>query len=313
MSKAVLTVPQELDAARVDKVVRALWPAISRAQVKRAMDAGEVRLNGKRVPKGATAHAGDTVEIDDALVRAADEACAPEPGAPLTVAFESADVVVVNKPAGTPTAPLSGTETGTLANALVARFPELSGIGYSGREPGLVHRLDTDTSGLVVVARNARAFEELRDALHDGVLEKEYLLVCAGADLPDDGEIAYPLANHPKDRRRVLACTDARDVMRLAPRAATTRFRVERRAGERALVRAWAPKALRHQIRAHFAAIDHPLVGDALYGGETTSSIARHALHAARVAYAGSGALRFDVSAELPSDMAALLDAPRTA
>lgn len=308
MTKAVLTVPQELDAARVDKVVRALWPMISRARVKRAMDSGEVRLNGKRVPKGATAHAGDTVEIDDDLIRAGDEACAPEVDAPLDVVFQSEAVLVVAKPAGMPTAPLSGTETGTLANALVGRFPELAGVGYSGREPGLVHRLDTDTSGLVVVARTARAFDELREALQDGALEKEYLLVCASADLPDEGEIAYPLANHPKDRRRVLACTDARDVMRLSPRAATTRFRVERRAGARALVRAWASKALRHQIRAHFAAIGHPLVGDSLYGGEAEGAIGRHALHAARVAYAGSGPTHFDVRADLPEDMAALLE-----
>src|SRR5262249_22034244 len=157
------------------------------------------------------------------------------------------------------------------------------GIGYGPREPGLVHRLDTDTSGLVIVARTAIAFEGLRAALKAERIEKHYLLVCASEGLPDEGTIEFPLANHPKDIRRVYPCIHPRDVVRYEPRPAKTTFKIERRHATWALVRAVAKRALRHQIRAHFAAIDHPLAGDILYGGAEIRALGRHALHAAHV------------------------------
>ena len=231
----------------------------------------------------------------------------PEPGAPLVIRYESSAVVVVDKPAGQPTAPLRAGERGTLANALIGRYPELAGVGYSPREPGLLHRLDTDTSGLVVVARSAEAFEQLKEALKDGRIAKQYLLVCASDGLADEGSIAFPLASHPKDQRRVLACVHPRDVMRNAPRPAETKFHVLKRSGEWALVEVSVSKALRHQIRAHFAAIEHPLVGDALYGGPKVEGLARHALHASRVAFKGAPELSFDVASTLPEELARLV------
>jgi 23S rRNA pseudouridine1911/1915/1917 synthase len=200
-------------------------------------------------------------------------------------------------------------ETGTLANALVGHHPEVAAFGYSPREPGIVHRLDTETSGCVVAARTEGAFTTLRAALQDEKLEKEYLLVCLEENLPDQGSIEYPIANHPKDKKRVYPCIHPRDVIRYAPRPAITSFTVEKRAGRFALVRAHAARAVRHQIRAHFAALGHPLVGDALYGGEAVPGLGRHALHAARVSFDGGGdaKLAFDVTSPLPPDMAALL------
>src|SRR5690606_20728626 len=124
-------------------------------------------------------------------------------------------------------------------------------IGYSAREPGIVHRLDTETSGLVVVARTAAAFEALRAALQEERLHKEHLLVCASEGLPDQGTIEIPIANHPKDKKRVYPCIHPRDVMRYAPRPALARYAVEKRVGSWALVRAEAPRAIRHQLRAH--------------------------------------------------------------
>lgn len=306
MSSSKFVVTEALDGARLDKALSALSEGASRAKVKAAIDDGGVRVNGRRAPKGSLVSAGDVIEVEG-VVAAGEAPCVPAEG-PLDVRFESARVVVAHKPAGQPTAPLKRGEVGALANALLFRYPELAGVGYSAREPGLLHRLDTDTSGLVVVARDASAFDALRAALQSGALEKSYLLVCKEEGLPDVGTIAHPLANHPKDKRRVLACAHPRDVMRLDPRPATTHFSVERRVGARALVRAEAPKALRHQIRAHFASLGHPLVGDTLYGGEAVPGLERHALHAARVAHAaGPEDLRFDVTADLPEDLAALL------
>jgi 23S rRNA pseudouridine1911/1915/1917 synthase len=175
-----------------------------------------------------------------------------------------------------------------------------------------LHRLDTDTSGLVVVARTKDAFETLKEALKDGRLTKEYVLVCASEGLPDQGTIEFPITNHPKDQRRVYPCVHPRDVIRYAPRPASTRYRVIRRGGPWALVEVAVSRALRHQIRAHFAAMEHPLAGDKLYGGADVPSLGRHALHASRVAFDGDGdaALAFDVRAAIPEAMEALVGPP---
>src|SRR6185312_6280368 len=255
-------VPPELDGERLDKAAAKLAKGLSVARVKRAIEGGHVRVDGRRRAKGAPVRAGETITIVLEEVPAPDAPAVADPDAQLVVRFESPAVLVVDKPAGQPTAPLRAGERGTLVNALLGRFPALAGIGYGPREPGVLHRLDTGTSGLVIVARSAAAFAVLRAALLDGRIEKKYLLVCASDGLADEGTIAHPIANHPKDQRRVLACITPRDVMRYTPRQASTRYRVIRRGGAHALVEATVEKALRHQIRAHFASIEHPLVGD---------------------------------------------------
>jgi 23S rRNA pseudouridine1911/1915/1917 synthase len=307
MAKIEVTVTEELTGSRLDKAIVTLVEGASRARVKRAIDEGEVRLNGRRAPKGAVVTAGDVIALEDTALRSSSEACVPEPDAALDIRFETSAVLVVEKPAGQPTAPLRADEKGTLASALLGKYPELAGVGYSPLEPGIVHRLDTDTSGLVVVARTKAAFETLREALQSEQLQKEYLLICQSEGLPDDGIIEHPIANHPKDQKRVYPCVHPRDVMRYAPRPALTKFTVVKRAEPWALVRATAPRAVRHQLRAHFASIDHALAGDKLYGVD--GSIARHALHASRVAFEGAGQpeLRFDVTSDLPADMQKLV------
>jgi 23S rRNA pseudouridine1911/1915/1917 synthase len=311
-------VPDSLDGARLDKAVTELVPELSRARVKRAIELGAVRVNGKRVPKGAAVAKGDVVRID--LAQVIDAPAAATPDAPLKVVYETDAVAIVDKPAGQPTAPIRPGEVGTLVNALLGKYPELvpadaeTYVGHSARDPGIVHRLDTETSGAVVVARTAEAFATLKGALKDEQLDKRYLLVCASEGLPEEGTIEFPLTNHPKDQRRVYACTHPRDVMRYDPRPAVTAYRVVHRAGNWALVEARVGKALRHQIRAHFAAIGHPLAGDELYGGPVIRALGRHALHAASVAFAGGPSVAaFDVSVPLPKDMAGLLEASEQA
>lgn len=301
-------VTPELDGVRLDKAAAALASGLSRARLKKAIDDGRVRVNGRRLPKGALVTKGDVLSIETSGIPDPDAPAVATPDAPLEVRFESPEVLVIDKPAGQPTAPLRPGETGTVANALLGRYPELLGVGYGPREPGLLHRLDTDTSGLVIVARSKAVFDTLRAALQEGRVEKSYLLVCEGRDLPDEGIIAFPIANHPKDQRRVHACVHPRDVMRLHPRPASTRYRVLRRAGQWALVEARIEKALRHQIRVHFGAIEHPLVGDKLYGGTPVRGLERHALHASLVAFAGAeGVPAFRVESPLPGELEGLL------
>jgi 23S rRNA pseudouridine1911/1915/1917 synthase len=293
---------------RLDKLVVSFVPGLGRKGARRLFEEGRIRINGKRPNKGDVARQGDQVTI--ALPDTAGPDAVAEPDAKLEVRLETADLVVVEKPAGQPTAPIRDGETGTLANALVGHYPEMAGIGHSPREPGLVHRLDTDTSGLVLAARTAPAFEALSQALKQGKIEKEYLLVCHAEGLGSAGEIAIPIAHHPKDKKRMYACLHPRDVARYRPRDATTSFRVLETSRDFALVEARASAAIRHQIRVHMAAIEHPLAGDALYDGPQVPGLARHALHASRIVFAGAPALAaFDVRSPLPADIASVFPA----
>jgi 23S rRNA pseudouridine1911/1915/1917 synthase len=306
------TVPDTLDGERLDKALASLVPGLSRSRAKELTEAGAVRVDGRRAGKSAVIAAGQELVIADDAPLDTDVAPAPDAdlAATLTVRLERPDLVVVEKPAGMPTAPVEPGDTGTLANALIARYPEMAGVGFRKREPGLLHRLDTETSGLVLAARTSEAFDELRRAFTDDLLDKRYLLLCDGRGLPDTGTVAHPLANHPKDRRRVMACIHPRDVARNAPRPAETSWRVIERRGPWALVEAKASKALRHQVRVHFASMEAPLANDELYGGQSLPRLTRHALHASHLGFRGAGGVRsFDVSTPLPPDLQAAWDA----
>lgn len=293
---------------RLDKlVVAAFQSRLGRARAKALFESAAVRVDGHVARKGDVAVAGTVISV--VLDEPLDATAVADPDAPLDVRLELAEVVIVCKPAGQPTAPIRGGERGTLVNALVARYPEMAAFGHSSKEPGIVHRLDTDTSGFVVAARTSAAFEALVRGLRRGEIRKSYLLVCDGTDLADTGTIDIPLCPHPKDAKRVLACSHPRDQARYSPRPATTSYRVIERSTRLALVEASAPKASRHQIRAHFAAIGHPLVGDALYG-ELDAAIGRQALHAYQVSWKGSPSVpAFDVRDGVPDEFRALLDA----
>lgn len=306
MPERILPVSERHAGERIDKFLVAELPGLGRARARKLFEAGRVRRNGRRARKGDLVEAGDEVAVE--LPETLSTEAIPEPEAPLVVLLETDEVLVLDKPAGQPTAPIEPGEKGTLANALVGRYPELADIGYSPREPGLLHRLDTDTSGIVVAARTKKAFDALSAALKEGRLEKRYLLVCEGENLADTGTIEIPIAPHPKDRRRVYPCIHPRDVVRYAPRPATTSYQVLRRVGELALVEARAPKAVRHQVRAHMAAIGHPLVGDVLYGGKEIPGLSRHALHASYVKWTGDATVpAFEIRSELPEELASLL------
>jgi 23S rRNA pseudouridine1911/1915/1917 synthase len=293
---------------RLDKLVVTFVPGLGRKGARRLFEEGRIRINGKRPNKGDVARPGDELTI--ALPDTTGPDAVAEPDAALEVRFETPDVVVVEKPAGQPTAPIRDGEKGTLANALVGHYPEMAGIGHSPREPGLVHRLDTDTSGLVVAARTPEAFERLSQGLKQGQIEKAYLLVCHAEGLGSAGEIAIPIAHHPKDKKRMYACLHPRDVARYRPRDATTSFRVLRVSGDWAIVEARATAAIRHQIRVHMAAIEHPLAGDILYDGPEAPRLTRHALHASLLSYKGDPALpAFEVRSPLPADLKAAFPA----
>jgi 23S rRNA pseudouridine1911/1915/1917 synthase len=286
---------------RLDRLVARHVPGVGRQTARELFGAGRVTSGGRRVRAATPAVAGDEVSVDFAGDHAE-----PDASVVLDVRLEMSTHVVVNKPSGQPSAPLAAGELGTLANGLVARYPEMAEVGHRAREPGLLHRLDTETSGLLVAARTQAAFTTLKRALASGRLVKRYLAVTSARDLPDSGVIDRPLSPDPARRGRVFAHASAPEDY---ARPAVTQYRVLRRTAAHTLVELEAKSAFRHQIRAHLASLGAPLVGDTLYGGEPfRDGSARHALHASYLAWGGDASVpSFLVTAELPEDLAALI------
>jgi 23S rRNA pseudouridine1911/1915/1917 synthase len=264
----------------------------SRGEARALCAEGKVTLAGKRAKKGdrAPAAAELSVTLGGAWLVA-------EADSPLDVRLERADLVVVSKPAGMPSVPLTPGERGTLVNALIARYPEMCAVGWAEREPGLVHRLDTQTSGLLVAARTPEAFQILLGALRQGALEKRYLAVVPSAGLAEQGSIEAALHPDPSRRGRVRTAQENTGYQR----PAQTLFRVLSRGEYWALVEARASRAFRHQVRAHLASIGHPICGDALYGGAADARLgARHALHASYVGCSVAGIAPFAIADAVP-------------
>jgi 23S rRNA pseudouridine1911/1915/1917 synthase len=291
---------EEWSGRRADEAVLRSFPVFSRKEVKELFDAGRVRGSGRRLRKGDRVERGMELSVE-----APSAPIAPDASLPLTVLFESEDFVIVDKPAGLPTAPLVRTENRSLAAALLARYPEMQGIGFREREPGLVHRLDNETSGVVLAARSQAAFQAARALLESSLLEKRYLAVVA-ADAPEAGALETWLGPDPSDPRRVRVYAEPGEGYAKLSR---TSYQVRRRGSRFALLELSVERAFRHQIRAHLAHLGYPIAGDAVYGGAVVPELReRHALHASYIAWAGDAARPgFRAEAGLPAELAALL------
>ena len=250
-----------------------------------------MRVNGRRASKGSRVVEGDLVEIPvlDGLT--------PEADIPLVVLHEDADIIAIDKPGGVPGHALDPRERGSIAGALLARHPELASVG-DPLSAGLVHRLDTGTSGVLVAARTPEAYRALREAFRRREMTKHYLAIVEGQ--PSPGVIIdTSLAHDPSDRRRMRAA-------RLDDRAwpARTEITHVESHGVLTLVGLTLCTGVTHQARAHLALLGHPVVGDLLYGGSPLLSTGRHALHAQRLDLAARG---LQIESPLPDDLRALL------
>jgi 23S rRNA pseudouridine1911/1915/1917 synthase len=275
---------EEDDAGeRLDIVLARRAPGLSRGRVKILFEAGEVRMNGKRAKKSVLVSIGDRVTLES-LPGPTDFHATPDPAIDIDVVLEREGYVVVDKPAGVPSHPLREGELGTLAGALVARYPEMRGVGYRNREPGILHRLDNDTSGLILAARDQGTFEALRQQLQAGEIEKRYMARCTGiVAVPQ--VIDAPIANDPRDHRKVRVCYDPREIQRLHAQPAYTEVLRSEPANDGSLVEVRANNARRHQVRVHLASIGHPLLGDTLYGGPSLPGHHRRLLRASFLAF----------------------------
>jgi len=267
---------------RLDAVVRAHVPAASAALVRRAIEEGSIQVQGRAVTKGDRVRAGERIVILR-LRETADLRVLPNPALPLDILFRDADLVAVNKPAGMAVHPLRPEETDTLANALVARWPEIAALGDQPLLAGVAHRIDTDTSGLVLAARTAAAFASLRAQFAARQVCKKYVALVAGM-IKQDGELTHDLAHHPTNRGRMVDARSLRVPER--PMHAVTAYRVLQRVGDYTLLEVTIFTGVTHQIRCQLALIDHPLVGDALYHGPVVPGFSRHFLHAVAISFA---------------------------
>lgn len=307
MTPFIFEVGPEHEGLRLDKFLAGELPNHSRAQVQRLIDDGRVSLPRVAAPKANTGvRPGDTVTVE--VPAPAPTALEPE-DLPLPILFDDADVVVVNKPAGLVVHPGAGHPTGTLVHALLHHVKDLSGIGGETR-PGIVHRLDKGTSGVMVVAKNDAAHQELARQFHDREVDKEYVALVWGT-VHNRKRIDIPIGRDPVHREKIS--TRARRA-----RSAVTRVTWARALPGVTLIRVAIATGRTHQIRVHLNAIGHPIVGDALYGGihkrvandiRAVQRLTRPFLHAERLAFTHPRTgERLVFEAPLPEDLHSVLE-----
>jgi 23S rRNA pseudouridine1911/1915/1917 synthase len=285
---------------RLDRYLAARLPDVSRTRAQGLIAAGDVSV-GERVGRAAT----KLVSGDEVAVRISppiDIGLVPQ-SIPLRIVYEDADLIVVDKDAGLVVHPAPGHPAGTLVNALLAHTTDLAGIGGELR-PGIVHRLDKDTSGLIVVAKHDRAHRMLAQQLRDRQMDKRYLALVDGRPSADGGTVDAPIGRHPAHTRPMAVVASGRP--------AITHFRVLKRLTQHTYVECHPITGRTHQIRVHLAAIDCPIVGDRVYGRrQPTVPLDRHFLHAARLTFRlPSGEVR-TFEAPLPADLERALSSLR--
>jgi 23S rRNA pseudouridine1911/1915/1917 synthase len=284
---------------RLDRFLADVAPGISRSLAQRMIAVGHVTVNGRAAKPSTTLASGDAVALaSDALPSPADALPVPE-AIPLAIVYEDDHLIVIDKPAGLVVHPAPGHSGGTLVNALLAHTAQL-GNAASAR-PGIVHRLDKDTSGLLLVAKDDATLAALGAAMRRHAITKEYQALVEGHMRPPSGAIEAPIGRDPRLRQRMA-------VLAQGGREARTLYATERIIGGRSLVRATLVTGRTHQIRVHFAAVEHPVVGDPVYGRAQPPQPPRIFLHAAHLALAHpiTGAA-LDFISPLPPDLAAFL------
>ncbi|HYB97314.1 MAG TPA: RluA family pseudouridine synthase [Vicinamibacterales bacterium] len=306
MTRLEFTADSDHAGERLDRFLTAQIPDYSRSQIQRLIEGGHVtHSRHRRVKPNNDIREGDVIGVE--LPEAQASTAQPE-NLPIDILYDDADVVVVNKPAGMVVHPAAGNASGTLVNALLHHVKDLSGIGGEVR-PGIVHRLDKGTSGVMVIAKNDDAHKELARQFHDREVEKEYVALAWGL---------------VQQRKRINAAIgrDPANRVKMSTRAGRARHAVTRVTWSRdlkgvTLVRVAIATGRTHQIRVHLSAIGHPIVGDALYGGvhrrvphplRAVTKLTRPFLHAERLAFIHPRTReRLEFTAPLPKDLEAVL------
>ena len=292
---------------RLDAFLASQIPRWSRARLQRLIENEDVLVNGKLSKPSYKLREHDDVEVE--LIAPAITSFTPE-AIPIEIVYEDETLVVVNKPAGLVVHPAAGIHSGTLANALAYHFQQLPNA--SSVRPGIVHRLDRDTSGLLVVAKTEAALEDLADQFRARSVYKSYVALVHGRVNPDSVRVDQPLARDPSNRTRMAVVRGGRSALSV--------FRVQRRFNRFTLLDVEIKTGRTHQIRVHLAWLKHPVVGDETYGGGRDNTIqnaklrahirnlGRHFLHAGKLAFTHPGThTRVDFYSPLPAELSNLL------
>lgn len=303
-------VPPEAAGARLDRVLADMFPQFSRSRLQAWLKEGGILVDGSTAKPRRLVAGGETVDIDVALPDPVPDAAE---ALPLDVVFEDPDLVVVNKPAGLVVHPAAGNPAGTLLNGLLYHAPELARLPRAG----IVHRLDKDTTGLLVVARTLEAHKSLVDQLLARSIGREYEALVQGCPVAG-GRVDAPIGRHPKDRKRMAVRLEGDTV----GKPAVTHYRIRTRFRAHSHLRVRLGTGRTHQIRVHMAHIGHPLVGDRTYGGRprvpavadrsvvaALQRFPRQALHAGKLEldHPRSGE-RLSWTAPIPDDMTRLIE-----
>ena len=270
-----LLIPEEARGRRLDRVLADLMPDQSRASLQRLVSEGRILIAGDPVRASRRVHGGEEVVVD--LPEPAPAALEAE-DRPLRILHEDDDLIVVDKPAGLVVHPGAGVRSGTLANALLHHFRGLSSIGGVER-PGIVHRLDRETSGVIVVAKNDAAHRALSAQFKDRTMRKIYEALVWGRPRREEGSIDEPIGRHPTARVRMA--------VRASGRSSRTDYRVVAAFGSVSLVELRPRTGRTHQLRVHMSHLGHPIVGDRLYGGPKPRSVRNAAERDALSAFGG--------------------------
>jgi 23S rRNA pseudouridine1911/1915/1917 synthase len=299
------TVGAEQHELRLDRALGELFPSQSRNFLAKLVTSGRVRIDGAAATKSSQrVETGQQVTVE---IPAAAPSTMPSQDLPLTILYEDEDVVVIDKPAGLVVHPAAGHPDQTLVNALLHHVRDLSGIGGELR-PGIVHRLDKDTSGVMLIAKHDDAHRKLTAAWNTDAVRKEYLALVYGTPNEDRGTVDAPIGRDPRDRKRMAVVGDGR--------RAITDYELAERLRYASLLRCRLRTGRTHQIRVHMKHLGHPIVGDPVYSGpqwrgipdkkiqRILSSLQRQALHAARITFAHPRDGRvMVVEAAMPEDM----------
>jgi 23S rRNA pseudouridine1911/1915/1917 synthase len=306
MDARIVTVKK---ANRLDKALAALLPDLSRSAAQKLIDAGHVRVNGEprdashRVKPNDTLH----VQVSDATP------ATPQPEAiALDILYEDDDVIAINKPAGMVAHPGAGNANGTVVNAVLSYAPEVAGVG-SDERPGIVHRLDKETSGVLLIAKHDAALRALQAQFKTRAIQKSYVMVCVGDVQPARGLIRKPIARDPGNRKRMAVVATGRDA--ITQYTVREVFTVKEGSTLRrySYVRASLLTGRTHQLRVHFASLGFPIAGDAVYGARkdplTKQLAPRQLLHSSELSFISpSTGEEIKLHAPLPADFRRVLD-----
>ena len=291
---------------RIDRYLSDELPELSRSRIQKLIEQEQVQVNGQIcTSKKATVKEGDFITLS--IPEAKPLSLKPEP-IPLSILYEDEHFLIINKPAGLVVHPAPGHESGTLVNAVLAHCTHLAGIGGVQR-PGIVHRLDKDTSGAIMVAKTDQAHQNLQAQLKAKTARREYLAIVYGAPQTEHGIIDQPIGRHPIDRKKMAVISIYK-----GGRQAITHWRIEERLGNYTLMHFSLETGRTHQIRVHSAFIGHPIVGDPVYGSGRSPGVnlPGQALHAWRLHVQHPiTAAPIEAIAPLPSPFVTLLEVLR--